>query len=143
MTNYKEFKLGDVAKYERSRENKVYPKKSTLIQLSATSGQVDYLEEDREVERKYAVATPNKEINPKYFNIVVKRNIEHFRSKYQAGMNIQINDIKNIPIQLHDRKTQDAIAEYVEAIEREERNVQKEIDLYKTTKKRFLTDLFI
>lgn len=143
IKNYKRLKLEDVATYERAKEDKIYKNGSTLIQLSATSGEVEYLEKDGEVDRKYAVAIPNKEINPKYFNIVVKRNIEHFRSKYQAGMNIQIDDIKHIDIQLHNRETQDMIASHLETLEQEEENIRKEINLFKTTKSRFTRDLFV
>lgn len=143
IKNYKRLKLEDVATYERAKEDKIYKNGSTLIQLSATSGEVEYLEKDGEVDRKYAVVIPNKEINPKYFNIVVKRNIEHFRSKYQAGMNIQIDDIKHIDIQLHNRETQDMIASHLETLEQEEENIRKEINLFKTTKSRFTRDLFV
>lgn len=143
ISNYKEFKLGDVAEYERAKEGQVYLKGSTLIQVSATSGEVEYLEEDRQVEGKYVVVIPNNDINSRYFNIVVKRNIEHFRSKYQAGMNLQQNDIKHVPIQLHNRKTQDMIAEHVKLMEQEEETTRKEIEILQTTKKRFTKDLFV
>lgn len=142
MDNYKELRLKDVAKYERAKEGQIYPKSCSLIQVSATNGQVEYLEESREVEGKYVVVTPNKDINPRYLNIVIKRNIKHFLSKYQAGMNIQMDDIKRIPIQLHDRKTQDMIAKHIEIMEQEEKNVNNKIESFKLTKSRFLKDLF-
>lgn len=143
INNYKNLKLKDVAEYERAKEGVVYPKGTTLIQLSATSGQVEYLKETGEVERKYAVVTPNKEINTKYFNIVVKRNIDRFISKYQAGMNIQIDDVKHIDIQLHNRDTQDMIASHIEMLESEEETTRKEIEILTTTKSRFLKDLLL
>lgn len=143
IRNYKETKLGKVAEYERAKEGKVYSKGATLIQLSATSGQVEYLKEDGEVDRKYVVVIPHKDINYKYFNIVVKRNIDCFISKYQAGINIQVDDIKHIDIQLHNRDTQDMIASYVESLEFEEDTTRKEIELLEITKRRFARDLFV
>ena len=72
IKNYKQLKLEDVAKYERVKDGKMYPKGSTLVRVSATTGEVEYLEKEGRVDRKYAVIIPNKEINPKYFNIVIK-----------------------------------------------------------------------
>ena len=143
IRDYKNLKLIDVAKYERSKEGKAYPKGCSLIQISATNGEVGYLEKEGEVDKKYAVVIPNKDINPKYLNIVIKRNIQHFISKYQAGLNIQINGLKHINIQLHNRETQNMIAEHVETMEQEEENIKKEIDALTKTKSRFLRDLLV
>lgn len=143
IKNYKNLKLIDVAKWERSKEGKIYPKGCTLIQVSATKGEVGYLNKKGEVEGKYAVVEPNKNINPKYLNIVIERNIGHFLSKYQAGLNIQIDDLKHLDIELHNKPTQDMIADHVTIMEREAENVTKEIEILQTTKNRFLRDLLI
>lgn len=143
IKEYKNLKLQDVATWERAREGKIYSEGSTLIQISATKGDVKYLEEEGEVDKKYAVVIPNKNINSKYLNIVIKRNIQHFISKYQAGLNIQINDLKHIDIQLHNRETQNMIANHTKIMEAEEKNIDKEIEILETIKSRLLRDLFI
>ncbi len=144
MTKIKKYKLKDIAKFERAKKGKVYSKGSTLIQISASKGEVEYLEKVTEVtEGKYAIVMPDKEINPKYFNIVVEKNIEHFRAKYQAGLNIQIKDIGKMIIELHDREAQDIIASHIEMIESEEKTTSTEIHILNTLKSRFLRDLFV
>lgn len=143
INEYKNLKLIDVATFERAKEGTTYPKGVTLIQISATKGDIEYQKENGEVDRKYAVILPNKNINPKYLNIVIKRNIQRFISKYQAGLNIQINDLKHIDIQLHNKATQDMIAEHVETMEQEEENIKNQINNYQTLKSRFLKDLMV
>ncbi len=143
IKDYRNLKLKDVAMWEVSRKDKEYPKGCSLVQVSATKGEVEYLTESRKVDRKYAVVIPNKDINPKYLNIVIKRNIDSFIAKYRAGLNIQMNDLKHLNIQLHNRETQNMIAKHVETLEREEENIKKEIQLYNTVKSRFLKDLLM
>ena len=138
MTTYK---LPEVATIERAKKGKIYPKNSTLIQVSATQGNVEYLKEDSEVDGKFAVITPNNRINPKYLNIMVNRNIGRFLSRYQSGLNIQIADLKHMEIEIHEK--QDEIARNIEIIEREEEKIEKEIEILQTTKSRFLRDLLI
>ena len=135
------YKLPEVAIIERAKNGKKYPKGSTLIQVSATQGNVEYLKEDSEVDGKFAVITPNNRINPKYLNIMVNRNIGRFLSRYQSGLNIQIADLKHMEIEIHEK--QDEIARNIEIIEREEERIEKEIEMLQTTRNRFLRDLLI
>ncbi|OLS02244.1 hypothetical protein [Tissierella creatinophila] len=144
IENYKKYKLKDIAKYERAKKGTIYPIGSTIIQISASKGEVEYLEDDMEVvEGKYAVVIPDKNINKRYFNIVVNKNIKRFFMKYQSGLNIQIKDIGEIVIELHERDIQDTIAAHFEAIEGDERAIIREIGIMTTLKNRFLRDLFI
>ena len=141
--NYRNLKLEDVAIWERSKKDKVYPAGSTLIQVSATTGNTEYLTKPSKVESKYAVITANEGVNARYLNIVINKNVDHFISKYRAGLNIQIDDLKHMDIQLHDKETQDVVVMYIEKIENE---IDKELKLKNTcikTKKRFTEDMFI
>lgn len=135
------YKLPEIAAIERAKSEKKYPKGSTLIQVSATQGNVEYLKEDSEVDGKFAVVVPDKKINAKYLNIMVNRSIEKFLSQYQSGLNIQIADLKHMEIELHEK--QDEIARNIEIIEREEERIEKEIEMMQRTKSRFLRDLFV
>ena len=141
--DYKNLKLENVAKWERSKKDKVYPAGSTLIQISATTGNTEYLTKPSEVESKYAVITANEGINARYLNIVINKNIDHFISKYRSGLNIQIDDLKHMDIQLHNKETQDVVVMYTEKIENA---INKELKLKNAcikTKKRFIKDMFI
>lgn len=134
-------KLPEVANIERAKSGKIYPKGSTLIQISATQGNVEYLKGDSEVDGRFAVITPNNRINPKYLNIMINRNIGRFLSQYQSGLNIQIADLKHMEIEIHEK--QDEIARNIEIIEREEERIEKEIEILQTIKSRSLRDLLI
>lgn len=134
-------KLPEVANIERAEKGKIYPKNSTLIQVSATRGNVEYLKKDSEVDGRFAVVVPNEKINPKYLNIMVNRNIERFLSRYQSGLNIQIADLRHMEIEIHEK--QDEIARNIEIIENEEEKIKKEIEILQTAKSRFKRDLFV
>ena len=52
---YETMKLGDIAEWERAKKGFVYPAGCTIIQVSATKGEVHYLTKKSEVEPKYVV----------------------------------------------------------------------------------------
>ena len=141
--DYKNLKLENVAKWERSKKDKVYPAGSTLIQISATTGNTEYLTKPSEVESKYAVITANEGINARYLNIVINKNIDHFISKYRSGLNIQIDDLKHLDVQIHNKETQRALVTYIERIEEDMYKELKLESIYTDFKKRFQEDMFI
>ena len=47
-----------------------------------------------EVEPKYVVVFPVPNINSRYMNIIIEKNIEEFCLKYQTGLNIMVDAIK-------------------------------------------------
>ena len=57
--------ITELANIERS-SGKIYPAGCTLIQVSATNGQVLYHVEEAEIPAKYAVVTANDKVLPKY-----------------------------------------------------------------------------
>ena len=68
LKDYKKVKLLDLVDIERAKKNKVYNKGNIIIQVSASKGQIFYLEEDTTVESQYIILTckNNKIINTKY-----------------------------------------------------------------------------
>lgn len=111
FTTYEEVMLEDVADYERAKKGYVYPAGSSTIQISASRGEIDFLDKKSEVDSKNVVVIPQAGINRKYFNVVLQKNIKEFMSKYATGINIQEKEIGKFPIQLHNSKTQEVIAE--------------------------------
>ena len=79
---------------------------TSTIQISATKGQIDFLEYPREVPTKEVVIIPQNGIEPKYFNLILQRNVDKFIAKYATGINIQEKEIGNFPIELFNRETQ-------------------------------------
>lgn len=140
---YKELTLKDISRYERARKGRLYPKGSILIQLSASDGETDILAKVGQAELKYAVVMPKKDINSEYLLAVIRKNMDIFLSRYKLGMNIRLEDIGKIEIQLHDRETQDAVADYMKLIEEQENIIVNEIEMLQKSKETFLDKLFV
>lgn len=137
MTTYK---LSEIATIVRARTGEIYPKGSTLIQVSATRGTVGYLDKDSAVGEQYAVVTPSDKVNAKYLHSMIDKGIHKFLAKYQQGLNVPFESISLMQIDVY--KEHDTIGKNIEIIEREEIKVQKEIEILQAMKKRFLKDMF-
>lgn len=141
--NYRRVELRDVAMWERAKKGKTYPAGCSTLQVSATKGLIEYLHGPREVEDKFVVITPNSDIVPFYFNVVLKKNIDEFLYAYKSGLNIQFSDVGHFPIELHNHETQEQIAKMVAqmdgAIEQEERT----IEIGQSMKQNFLSEMMI
>lgn len=140
---YETMKLGDIAKWERAKKGFVYPAGCTIIQVSATKGEVHYLTKKSEVEPKYVVVFPVSNINSRYMNIIIEKNIEEFCLKYQTGLNIMVDAIQNIKMQLHGYDTQLAVVKMFEHIERKEIETNYEISALQDLKAEALSKMFI
>ena len=90
--------IGDIATVERSKKNKIYPKGSIIIQISASRGQTGLLTSSGRVADRYAVVEVVAGIDPGFVFYSIQRNIKKHLHKYQTGLNIALNEIKNIPI---------------------------------------------
>jgi hypothetical protein len=141
--SYEEFKLEDVAEFERARQGHIYPRGASTIQISATRGQVDFLFVDREVHSKEVVIIPQSGINQKYFNIVLRKNIEQFIAKYATGINIQEHEIGNFPIQLHNQETQKAMVKMFNLLDDKMQETQEQIDELQQMKKTMLNQMMV
>ncbi|HJF54396.1 MAG TPA: restriction endonuclease subunit S [Limosilactobacillus coleohominis] len=135
--------MEDVAEYGRAKKGYVYPAGTSTLQISATRGQIGYLHEPGEVATKDVAIIPSAGINPKYFNIVLHKNIDEFMRKYATGINIKEGEVGKFPIQLHNPETQKVIVDMFSFIEREEEQIQKDIDNMTNLKKNMLENLLI
>ena len=143
FTSYEEVKFGDVAEFERSKTGHIYPAGVSFIQVSASRGQVGYLEQKGEVESKNVVIIPQDGIDTFYFNIILKKNIDEFMCKYATGINIQEKEICNFPIQLHRFETQREIARVVKEMDKRCNEQENEIMKLNEFKKTLLSEMFI
>lgn len=141
FNTYEEVKLEDVAEYARAKKGKIYPAGTSTMQISATRGQIGYLNYPSEVHTKDVAIIPQAGINPKYFNFVMKRNIDEFMRKYATGINVQEKEVGNFPIQLHNRETQDAIVKMLDYTEIQEQIAQQEINSLKELKNTLLNKM--
>ena len=143
FNTYECVKLEDVAEYARAKEGHVYPRGSSTIQISATNGQIDYLEYPQTVESKHVVIIPQAGINSKYFNYVLQKNIDVFVRKFKTGLNIQEQEIGKFPIELHDSETQKAVAKMLNYVDEEEKRRREEVDVLTEFKKTLLNQMMV
>ena len=120
-----------------------YPAGTSTIQISATRGQIGYLDKPSEVHTKDVAIIPQAGINPRYFNIVMNKNIDEFMAKYATGINIKENEIGKFPIQLHNKETQDAVAKMFGYVEEQEQIAQTEILNLKNLKGNLMDNMFV
>lgn len=133
--------ITELANIERS-SGKVYPAGSTLIQVSATNGQVLYHAEEAEVPAKYAVVTANDKILPKYLYHMISFRADAFFHAIQTGLDIQIDSLNEMKLKIHtDLDKQAEIVKYLDAIEKMEASEEATIELLKQAKQTSLSEM--
>ncbi|NVO88934.1 restriction endonuclease subunit S [Lactobacillus rhamnosus] len=110
FSSYERVKLIDVADFERAKKGHIYPSGSSTFQISATRGQIGYLDHPQTVKSKDAVITPAAGINGRYFNLILQKNVDEFMHKYATGLNVQLDELGFFPIEICNSETQEAIA---------------------------------
>lgn len=141
--NYKTVKLKEIATWERAQAGKIYPAGCTTIQISATRGQHEYLDEPREVHTKEVVVQPDTSINPRYFFIVISKNMDRYLSSHQTGLNIKEKEIGEFPIELHDKETQAAIVQVFDWLDSEIKDTELAESKTDDLKKTLMTHMFV
>lgn len=141
--NIKHCELKDVAMWEHARAGKIYPVGCSILQISATKGGIFYLDRPQKVETKYVVITPNPEIEPFYFNIVLKRNVDKFLYAYKSGLNIQEHDVGHYPIDLHDHDEQVRIARVIKQLDNMAEGKKRKTEILKDVKNNALSNMFM
>ena len=136
-------KITELASIERS-SGKVYPAGCTLIQISATRGQVLYHAEEAEVPTKYAVITANDKVLPKYLYHMISFQADAFFHAIQTGLNIQMDTLDEMKLKIHtDLKEQAEIAKHLDVIEKMEAKEEATIELLKQAKQTHLSKMFV
>lgn len=145
LKEHKKMNLLDLVDIERSKKNKLYPAGSILIQLSATRGQMQYMNRPGPADAKYGVMLlKNKSINSRYLYFILNMSMSSFLEVYQTGLNIVPEVFKFMNLDIHtDKEIQDKIAEMFDDLENIENNYQKEISRWKDVKQFHLDKMFI
>ena len=141
--SYEQVKLEDVAEFGRAKQGHVYPRGATTLQISASRGQLGYLDFPSEVPAKDVVIIPQAGIHPRYFNYVMHKNIDAFMRKYSTGLNVQENEVGQFPIEIHNGDTQEAVVRFLEFMDEQEKIIQDEIDGLTKTKKAMLNMMMV
>lgn len=97
LTKYKHVRIKDICIWERAKKAKIYPEGSFCVQVSATKGQMEYLNEEKEVESKYCVfqVVSNKYL-PAYVYMIFKMNLPEYLRRTQTGLNEEERQVKAI-----------------------------------------------
>ena len=134
--------ITELANIERS-SGKVYPAGCTLIQVSATRGQVLYHAGEAEIPAKYAVVTANKKVLPKYLYHMISFQADAFFHAIQTGLNIQLESLNEMKLKIHtDLEKQAEIVRYLDVIEKLESKEETTIELLKQAKQTSLSEMF-
>lgn len=144
FNKYRMVKLLDIATVERSKKGKIYKAGSSLIQLSATRGQMQYMNEDGKVDAKYAVIIPKKKSNnTKYLYFIIRMAMPGFLQVYQTGLNVAPDVFRYMEIMIHDDiQLQNEIVTMFNKLEELERNLIADIERWKDVKKFHLDGMF-
>lgn len=145
MNDFNKFKIvgiNDIGVVERAKHDKIYKQGCTLIALSATKGEVEYLNEERKIDTRYAVVIPNEENNSKYIYLSILQAFPEFIYEWKTGINLQFDKLQYLRFHLHDRVTQDEIVDKLDTVNRKEKDTRQKIRLWKELKKSFLEELF-
>lgn len=145
LTKHKKVRITDVAELERAKKNKIYEKGCTLIQISATDGQVVYLEKTENVAEKYLVVIPKKnKVIDYYLYLCIYRSFPKFFHRIKTGLNIQAETIKEFEFNFHeDMETQQYLADMLQELEYSIRKCEQSIDNVKTMKEYFSKTMFV
>lgn len=143
IDKFKTCNLLELVDIERAKKGKIYPADCVLIQVSATKGQLVYLDKPSEVESMYAVMQP-KGIYGNYLYHILTDAMPEFLDKYQTGLNIQPDIFKDMSIKIHtDIETQKAWADILNEIDESARLEAEIVECLKDYKKIQLNKLFV
>ncbi|HGL0347887.1 TPA: hypothetical protein ACKAME_000852 [Streptococcus pneumoniae] len=128
--------ITEVAQFERANKSKIYGKGATLIQVSATKGDVLQLEEDGLVESKG-------QILPDYLFFAIKHAFPPFFHKWRTGLNLQVSNIAKLEIRFDDDvEVQKQFIQEIQAILKLKKAYEEEIKAYEEIKKDMFTIFF-
>lgn len=135
--------ITEVAQFERANKSKIYSKGVTLIQVSATKGEVLQLEEDGTVESKYVVIETKGKILPDYLFFAIKHAFPPFFHKWRTGLNLQVSNIAKLEIRFDDDiEVQNQFVQEIKAILKLKKAYEEEIKAYEDIKKDMFTIFF-
>ena len=142
-------KLKEIANIERVKKDKIYPKNTIYIQVSAcnhnNTDKFHITKKEGTLETKYAVILPKVEIEPLYLLTSLEDNVDRFFSRYVGtNINIQVDTLNNFELQYDDDlEKQKLFSDMLSLIIEMEQQEQQIIDDLKDSKQYYLTNMFI
>lgn len=146
LKDYKKIKLLELVDLERAKKNKIYEKGNIIIQVSASKGQIFYLNNNTKVESKYIVliCKNKKIINEKYLYYIINDQLQEFLATYQTDINIQPDVFNYMELIIHeDIQVQEHIAKIFDNIDEQIKKEERLLDQYQDFKKYHLDKMFV
>lgn len=144
LTKYKHVRIKDICIWERAKKAKIYPEGSFCVQVSATKGQMEYLNEEKEVESKYCVfqVVSNKYL-PAYVYMIFKMNLPEYLRRAQTGLNIVPEIFNEYEIDLHTNiDTQHELVNTMRCIDTRIQEEERQVKAIQKLKKYHLQKMF-
>ncbi|MDY5437154.1 hypothetical protein [Peptostreptococcus porci] len=137
--------LEDLGKIDRAKKGKVYKAGTVFIGVSATrGGDVHYLDEDGEIESKYATVEFNGKYNSKYIYYAILSEHNRWINRYIQNINVTISDLKAMEINIiTDINKQNEIVNKLDLLDSWIENEERLIYMWKNIKKSSLEKMLI
>lgn len=144
LTKHKKVRISDICIWERAIKGKIYPAGSFCVQVSATKGQMMYLQRAQECESKYCVFQfTSDKYRSFYVYTMFKENLREFLTKMQTGLNIVPDIFWKYEIELHTEiETQEGIEKLLLSLKHEESKEEHYVSVLKDMKKYHLQKMF-
>lgn len=137
--------LKNLANVDRVKKGRIYKSGTVFIGVSATrGGDVHYLEEDGEIEDKYATVEFDGRYNSKYLYYAISSVHEMWLTKYIQNINVSILDLKEMEIDIiTDIDRQNEIVNKLNLLDAWTESEKQMISAWKSVKKTALEKMFI
>lgn len=137
--------LKNLANVDRVKKGRIYKSGTVCIGVSATrGGDVHYLEEDGEIEDKYAAVEFDGRYNSKYLYYAILSVHEKWLSKYIQNINVPISNLKEMQIDIvTDVNKQNEIVNKLNLLDIWAEREKQTISAWKNIKKTALEKMFI
>lgn len=137
--------LKNLANVDRVKKGRIYKSGTVYIGVSATrGGDVHYLEEDGEIEDKYAAVEFDGRYNSKYLYYAILSVHEKWLSKYIQNINVPISNLKEMEIDIvTDVNKQNEIVNKLNLLDIWAEREKQTISAWKNIKKTALEKMFI
>lgn len=144
MSKVIECNIRELADIERAKKDKIYPAGCTLIQLSATHGQMVYMMTDQHVDGRYAVVMPHENVTGRYLYISIENVWEDFFHGAKTGINLMISALDSLVVYYDTSASgQRTTIELYEAIEKQMQLENSLINGYKQVKETMLDKMLL
>lgn len=140
----RQINISDLCLIERAKPGKTYKAGSCFVKLSAVDEFVGQLKKSGEINSRYVVFEPIREIDAEYLYIAILRKFPEFLRRYRTTINLQVDALKHFRLDWHENdETQKEIVKMYDTIQREIDAVERQIANEKEIKRWYLAKMMV